>query len=82
MKLTKRSSFNTKLSYFGILLILAIGSTTPAYAVNYHFEEDFSDSQLSGWEFSQVDFETAGNDVINTSTFAVDKWSNGLNWCS
>ncbi|MCH8908030.1 MAG: hypothetical protein IH840_13160 [Candidatus Heimdallarchaeota archaeon] len=71
MKITNRSSFNAKLAFVGVLLILTLGSVTPAYAVNYHFEEDFSNSLLPDWTFLQVDFSGAFT-VSENHTFVVE----------
>ncbi|MCE7737597.1 MAG: hypothetical protein GPJ54_22090 [Candidatus Heimdallarchaeota archaeon] len=70
MKLNKQSSFKINLTYFGVMLILTLGSATPSYAATYHFEDDFSDPLLSGWKFVQVDFSSVPTATVN-HTFVI-----------
>ncbi|MHA2075733.1 MAG: hypothetical protein ACW97X_14020 [Candidatus Hodarchaeales archaeon] len=50
-----------------LLIVLLLFTISPGYAVDYHFEEDFDDSDLSNWTLFGMDWQSIGIMPINHS---------------
>ncbi|MCE7733332.1 MAG: hypothetical protein GPJ54_00545 [Candidatus Heimdallarchaeota archaeon] len=51
MELLKLSSKKIKFAILGTIFILITGNNSAVYAVNYHFEDEFTDSPSELWKF-------------------------------
>ncbi|MHA2249380.1 MAG: hypothetical protein ACXAD7_03410 [Candidatus Kariarchaeaceae archaeon] len=72
MKLLKISSMHIKFQILGIVFLMVIGNCYPVYAVEYRFEEDFSDEPDEDWEFGAWNYSSTGSFEQANHTFTYE----------